>query len=262
MTAQIIRRQPALFLGHGSPMNAAAHNAHTQAWQGLGQALGTPRAILAISAHWYTRGTFVTGESAPKTIHDFGGFPDALYQIQYPAPGDPALAADVAARLKGFGASIRTDWGLDHGAWSVLVHMYPSANVPVLQLSLDANRPWSDQLAIGSAIGRLRDEGVLILGSGGIVHNLGRVDWRGVAPTPDWATRFDDWVCERAVAGDHAALVDSTGFNDAGRIAVPSPDHYLPLLTVLGTRRDGESVTIPYRGFELGSISLTAVQVG
>jgi len=262
MTARSTPRLPALFLGHGSPMNAVAQNAHTRAWQRLGHSIGIPRAILVISAHWYTRGTFVTGEPAPKTIHDFGGFPDALYQIVYPAAGAPALAADVAARLNGFGARVRTDWGLDHGAWSVLVHMYPAADVPVIQLSLDATRPWSDQYAIGAAISGLRENGVLVLGSGGIVHNLGRVDGRPAAAPPEWAQRFDDWVCERAVAGDDAALADRTGFDDAGRLAVPSPDHYLPLLTVLGTRRGDETVTIPYRGFELGTISLTAVQVG
>jgi 4,5-DOPA dioxygenase extradiol len=257
-----VARQPAIFLGHGSPMNAVADNVHTQAWQRLGRSLGTPRAVLVVSAHWYTRGTFVTGEAIPKTIHDFGGFPDALYQIQYPAAGAPALAERVAARLRDFGARTRTDWGLDHGAWSLLVHLYPRADVPVIQLSLDASRPWSDQLTVGAAIAALRDEGVLILGSGGIVHNLGRVDWREHAATPEWATRFDDWVCAQAQAGHGEALADPSHFDEAGRLSVPTPEHYLPLLTVLGTRRIGEPVTLAHRGFELGSLSLAGLRVG
>ena len=260
--ATLKSRLPALFLGHGSPMNALADNVHTQAWRRIAEQIGQPRAVLAISAHWYTEGTWVTGETTPKTIHDFGGFPDALFKIQYPAPGDPALAAQVVQRLAHIGARQRTDWGLDHGSWSVLRHMYPEADVPVVQLSIDARRSWPEHLALGAALSELRDDGVLILGSGGIVHNLGRVDWRGAQAPPDWALKFDNWVCERAIAGDDFALATPSTFDDAGRLAVPTPDHYLPLLYVLGSRRAGEPARIVHRGFELGSISLTAVQIG
>jgi 4,5-DOPA dioxygenase extradiol len=255
-------RLPALFLGHGSPMNAIADNVHTQAWRAMGKRLGKPKAVLAISAHWYTRGTFVTAEARPNTLHDFGGFPDALYQVQYPAPGAPALAAEVAQRLGDFAAAPRTDWGLDHGTWSVLRHLYPQADVPVVQLSIDATRHWSDALRIGAALRELREAGVLILGSGGIVHNLGRVDWQGRAPTPEWALRFDRWVADRALAGEDATLADVGAFDADGRLAVPTPDHYLPLLYVLGTRYPDEAARVVHTGFELGSISLQALQLG
>jgi 4,5-DOPA dioxygenase extradiol len=255
-------RQPALFLGHGSPMNAVDENVHSQAWHAMGARLGKPKAILAISAHWYTRGTFVTAEAAPKTIHDFGGFPEALYQIQYPAPGAPELAAEVVQRLGDFAAAPRTDWGLDHGTWSVLRHLYPAADVPVVQLSIDATRPWSDALRIGAALRGLREEGVLVLGSGGIVHNLGRVDWQGRSPTPDWALSFDRWVADKALAGEDASLADPGVFDAAGRLSVPTPDHYLPLLYVLGTRFADDTTRVVHSGFELGTISLQALQLG
>lgn len=255
-------RQPALFLGHGSPMNATADNVHTQAWRALGERLGKPRAILAISAHWYTRGTFVTAEARPKTIHDFGGFPDALYQLQYPAPGSPDLAAEVVRRLGDYAAAPRTDWGLDHGTWSVLRHVYPEADVPVVQLSIEATRPWSDALKIGAALRGLREDGILILGTGGIVHNLGRVDWQGRSPTPDWALSFERWVADKALAGEDATLADPGAFDAAGRLSVPTPDHYLPLLYVLGTRCPDDIARVVHTGFELGTISLQALQLG
>jgi 4,5-DOPA dioxygenase extradiol len=255
-------RQPALFLGHGSPMNATADNVHTQAWRALGERLGKPRAILAISAHWYTRGTFVTAEASPKTIHDFGGFPDALYQLQYPAPGSPDLAAEVVRRLGDYAAAPRTDWGLDHGTWSVLRHVYPEADVPVVQLSIEATRPWSDALKIGAALRGLREDGILILGTGGIVHNLGRVDWQGRSPTPDWALSFERWVADKALAGEDATLADPGAFDAAGRLSVPTPDHYLPLLYVLGTRCPDDIARVVHTGFELGTISLQALQLG
>ncbi len=255
-------RFPALFIGHGSPTNALADNAHTRAWRALGVKLGKPRAILAISAHWYTRGTFVTGQLAPKTLHDFAGFPEALQRIQYPAPGAPQLAHAVASCLALQGASVRTDWGLDHGTWSVLLHLYPKADIPVVQLSIDQTRPGADHLRMGAALSVLRDQGVLILGSGGIVHNLGHVDWRDAQVAPAWATQFDAWVRTKALAGEHDPLANLAAFDQAGRLSVPTPDHYLPLLYVLGTRRADEATTVVHEGFELGSISLTALQVG
>lgn len=261
-TVSPMTRQPALFFGHGSPMNALADNDLTRAWRAIGRSLVPPRGIVAVSAHWTTRGTAVTGEDSPKTLHDFAGFPEALYRVDYPAPGDPALAAEVVRRLAPFGASRRTDWGLDHGTWSVLRHVFPSADVPTVQVSVDLSRPWADQLAIGACLSALRDEGVLLVGSGGIVHNLARVDWTGRAPTPDWATAFEAWVLDRTLAGDVMPLATPAALDGHGRLAVPTPEHYLPLLTVLGSRREDDPVAVVHRGYELGSISLSALRVG
>jgi 4,5-DOPA dioxygenase extradiol len=253
---------PAVFVGHGSPMNAAAVNPFTAAWRDLGRTLPRPRAILAVSAHWYVRGTRVTANTAPPTIHDFGGFPRPLYEIRYPAPGEPALAARVVELLSTEGAERSSEWGLDHGTWSVLVHAYPDADVPVVQLSIDATQPADVHYALGQRLAPLRDEGVMLLGSGGIVHNLGRVDWSGASPPPPWAVEFDAQVRERILAGDDAALVRYEALGESARLAVPTPDHYLPLLYVLGSRRPDDVARIPLTGFELGSISMTAAVLG
>jgi len=255
-------RLPALFLGHGSPMNAIQSNPYTAAWRTLGDALPRPRVILSISAHWYTRGTFVTGNAQPETLYDFGGFPKALSEVRYPAVGDTAFAAEVAQELAGYGASVRTDWGLDHGTWSVLVHMYPRADVPVVQLSIDRNRAPAFHYELGRALAPLRDQGVLILGSGGIVHNLARVDWSNSLPPPGWARQFDDYVQERVHAGDDAPLIDYPSLGESAQLSIPTPDHYLPLLYVLGARAPGEGASIPLTGFDLGTISMTGVQIG
>ena len=177
-------RMPSVFFGHGSPMNAVADNEFTRAWRSLGAALPRPRAIVSVSAHWYTRGVHVTSDARPRTIHDFGGFPKPLYEVQYPAPGEPALATRLVSMLAEFGAAPRTEWGLDHGTWSVLVHTHPAADVPVVQLSIDATRPAAEHLAIGRALAPLREEGILLFASGGIVHNLMRVDWQGASAPP------------------------------------------------------------------------------
>jgi 4,5-DOPA dioxygenase extradiol len=255
-------RLPAVFIGHGTPTNALDANVYTVAWRALGSSLPRPRAIVAISAHWYTRGTFVTANATPPTIHDFAGFPRPLYEMRYDAPGAPELSARVATQLAPVAVRESLDWGLDHGTWSVLVHMYPMADVPVVQLSIDAAQPPAFHYRVGQQLASLRDDGILILGSGGVVHNLGRVVWDHAAPPPQWAQSFDDCVRTRVAAGDHQALIAYEGLGDAARLSVPTPEHYLPLLYVLGTARPGEAATIPVTGFDLGTISMTSVVIG
>ncbi len=253
---------PAVFVGHGSPTNALADNAATDGWRALGAKLPRPRAILSISAHWYTSGSFVTSNPVPRTIHDFGGFPKPLYEVRYGAPGDPALAARVIELLAPDPVRPSTEWGLDHGTWSVLVHMYPQADIPVVQLSIDGTQPAAVHYALGQRLTALRDEGVLLLGSGGIVHNLMRVDWANASPPPPWAVDFDERVRARILEGDDAAVINYEQLGEGARLSVPTAEHYLPLMYVLGSRRAGDVATIPLTGFELGTISLTAVQLG
>jgi 4,5-DOPA dioxygenase extradiol len=253
---------PTVFIGHGSPTNALASNAATAAWRALGASLPRPRAILSVSAHWYTRGSFVTANAAPPTIHDFGGFPKPLYEVRYGAPGDPVLAARVVELLAPDVVRPSTDWGLDHGTWSVLLHMYPHADIPVVQLSIDGAQPAAVHYALGQRLAALRDEGVLVLGSGGIVHNLARADWAGAGLPPAWAVDFDERVRSRLLAGDDVALIQYEQLGEGARLAVPTPDHYLPLMYVLGCRRRGDVATIPLTGFELGTISTTAIVLG
>lgn len=253
-------RMPALFVGHGSPMNAIEDNVWSRAFQSLAGALPTPQAILCISAHWYGRGTQVTGERRPKTIHDFGGFPPTLFQVEYPAPGDPALANRIVSGLEHYGAQVNLDWGLDHGTWSVLRHLRPAADVPVLQLSIDQSLTPGNILEIGKALGDLREEGVLVLGSGNITHNLrdamGR--WGQFQPTtPDWAAHFDQDAAEAMAQHDSGFLAALTAKPEF-RLAHPTPDHYLPLLYTMGAVKPGDRVSFPITGFDLGSLSMRA----
>jgi 4,5-DOPA dioxygenase extradiol len=257
-------RMPVVFVGHGSPMNAVEDNEWSRGFRELGTALPRPRAILAVSAHWYVPGTFLTENERPQTIHDFGGFPQELYEIEYEAPGDPVLARRVSAMLSGRGASLRADWGLDHGTWSVLLHMFPLADVPVVQLSVRRRVPAADHLEIGRLLAPLRDEGVLVLGSGNIVHNLRHAMeqmGRKEPATPPWATDFDSKVALALEEhdGDTLARLIST---DLGRIAHPSPDHYLPLLYAEGASDLADPVRFPVTGFDLGSLSMRAVVWG
>jgi 4,5-DOPA dioxygenase extradiol len=253
-------RMPVVFVGHGSPMNAVEDNAWSRRFRDLARELPRPRAILAVSAHWYVAGTFTTANDRPETIHDFGGFPDELYRVQYPAPGDPDLARRAARLLAGRGASPRTDWGLDHGTWSVLVHLRPAADVPVVQLSIDGRLPPGEHLGIGRALAPLRDEGVLILGSGNVVHNLRHAfaaRSRGETATPRWARAFDDQVAAALSRHDGDALVRILD-TDEGRMSAPTPDHYLPLLYVAGASAAGDRVRFPIEGFDWGSLSMRA----
>jgi 4,5-DOPA dioxygenase extradiol len=254
---------PALFLGHGNPMNALQENAWTRAWTALGAALPRPRAVLAISAHWYVPATAVTAMTAPRTIHDFGGFPRELYAVRYPAPGDAALAQRVQALLAPLPVSADHSWGLDHGAWSVLRHVFPQADVPVVQLSIDERQPAAFHHELGARLRPLREEGILLMGSGDVVHNLHAYAWGRHPQAPyDWALRFEAQVRECLATGDHTRLVDYAGFGRDALLAVPTPEHYLPLLYVLGASVAGEPVTFPVEGMDGGSVSMLAVQFG
>ncbi len=256
-------RMPAIFFGHGNPMNAIEDNAYTQAWSRIGRRLERPKAVLAISAHWYVPETMVTANERPRTIHDFGGFPKRLYDVVYPAPGDPALAARTIAALAPEPVAPDTRWGLDHGTWSVLTHVFPNADVPIVQLSIDETQPPAYHYALGKKLAALRDEGVLIAGSGNLVHNLESYAWgRHPAEPLDWAVRFEKLAREHIVAGRDASLVDYEALGQDALLSAPTPDHYLPLLYVLGARMDGDRVSFPVEGFDGGSISMLAVELG
>lgn len=255
---------PVLFVGHGNPMNAIEDNVWSRAFRDLASALPRPRAILAISAHWYVEGTFTTVNERPETIHDFGGFPDELFRVQYPAPGDPALARRVVGLLGERRISTSDAWGLDHGTWSVLVHLRPAADVPVVQLSIDGRLPPAEHLAIGRALAPLRDEGVLVLGSGNVVHNLRHAfgAWhRGDVKTPDWARTFDAEVARALSLHDGDALVRALE-SEEGRLSAPTPDHYLPLLYAAGASRVADPVRFPIEGFDMASLSMRSVVLG
>lgn len=256
-------RQPILFIGHGSPLNAIADNEWSQAFRRLGADLARPRAVLSISAHWWTEGSWVTAEAEPRTIHDFGGFPRALFEVQYPAPGAPDLAARVRDLVAKGDVQLRTDWGLDHGTWSVLVHMLPAADVPVVQLSLDARATPAERIAIGRALGELRDEGVLVLASGNITHNLADAFSRQADPrVPDWARDFDGDVARALEQHDLAWLAGAWAEHPSGRQAHPHPDHWFPLLYAAAAAQDDDPVSFPIQGFDLGSLSMRAVRWG
>lgn len=259
----MVETLPAIFFGHGSPMNAVQSNKYTDAWQRIGVDLPKPRAILSVSAHWFVPFTAVTVGAAPRTIHDFGGFPRELYQVQYPAPGLPDLARRVQEMLSPLRVSLDDSWGFDHGTWSVLRHAYPHADVPVVQLSIDETQPASFHFEIGRQLGALRAQGILVIGSGNLVHNLHTYAWGRHVPDPyDWAIRFERVARDLICAGDYAPLVDYAQLGNDARLSIPTPDHYLPLLYVLGTRQPGETVTFPIEGVDGGSISMLAVQVG
>jgi 4,5-DOPA dioxygenase extradiol len=254
---------PAIFFGHGNPMNALESNAWTVAWGAIGRALDPPEAVLCVSAHWYRPGVAVTAMASPRTIHDFGGFPQELYRVQYPAPGSLDLARRVVSLLAPVPVELDTRWGLDHGAWSVLKHVFPQADVPVVQLALDETMPGSAHLEIGRKLAALRDEGVLIVGSGNLVHNLHAYAWgrRPVQPF-DWAVRFEEKARALMLAGDDESLASYEALGTDAMLSVPTPEHFLPLLHVLGARRPGDEVTFPVEGMDGGSISMLTVQVG
>lgn len=257
-------RMPVLFIGHGSPMNAIEDNTWSRGFRALGGLLPQPKAILAISAHWFVPGTFLTGNERPKTIHDFGGFPDELFRMQYPAPGNIALANRVVQLLGPERAALRDDWGLDHGTWSVLHYLRPAADVPVVQLSLDARMRPSAHVDLARSLVPLRDEGVLILGSGNATHNLRYAMssyQRGDLSTPEWASRFDADV-ERASLQHDATYLAKAIETDAGRLSHPTLDHYLPMLYALGASTPTDQVQFPITGFDLGSLSMRSVLLG
>ena len=256
-------RMPAIFFGHGNPMNAIGRNGWTEGWARIGRELPKPRAILCVSAHWYPPATLVTAVERPRTIHDFGGFPRPLYEVQYPAPGDLALCRRVQETLAPLEVGLDQRWGLDHGTWSVLVHVFPDADIPVVQLSIDEVQPAQFHYDAGRRLAPLRDEGVLLMGSGNLVHNLHAYAWGQHAPEPyDWAVRFESRARDWMLAADHQPLIDYESLGRDAMLSVPTPDHYLPLLYILGAQQPGDAVTFPVEGVDGGSISMLTVRIG
>jgi 4,5-DOPA dioxygenase extradiol len=253
---------PAAFLGHGSPMNALDHNRYTEAWRTFGAEVPRPRAILAVSAHWYINASAVTAMSAPRTIHDFYGFPDELFAVHYPAPGDPELAEEIADVVAPTMVGLDTDsWGIDHGTWSVLVHAFPAADVPVVQLSINATKPFDHHLELGAKLAPLRDAGVLIVASGNVVHNLRRINWSQPDAGFDWTRRFDDDVV--AIMTSAPSELATVRDHDDFAMAAPTPEHFIPLLYLAGLAfAAGDPADLLVRGYAMGSLSMTAYTLG
>ena len=253
-------RMPALFIGHGNPMNAIERNEFHRGWEEVARGLPNPKSVLCVSGHWETRGVYLTASESPETIHDFYGFPKALFDVRYPAPGDPGLARRAQELIESVDARLDPGRGLDHGAWSVLVAMYPKADVPVVQLSLDTSRPGAFHYALARELRPLRDEGVLILGSGNMVHNLPLFDYHDPNPL-DWAARCDSEIKKRILERDHDALISCETLGPDARLAVPTPEHYFPLLYALALQDEDEHLGF-FNSAVLSSISMTSVLVG
>lgn len=255
-------QMPALFIGHGSPMNTLERNGFTDAWRDIGRSLPRPRAILVVSAHWFFGATAVTAMPSPRTIHDFYGFPQELFDFEYPAPGAPDVAAEVAEVVKPVWCGLdRDQWGLDHGTWSVLAHLFPDADVPVVQLSINALKPFDYHVDLGRRLAPLRERGVLVLGSGNVVHNLRRIAWDKADAAFDWAERFDEAVAEQ-ITRDPSGVLSTVDHPDY-ELAVPTPDHFIPLLYVAGVAAAaGEPLDALVRGYAMGSLSMSCYGVG
>lgn len=254
---------PAIFIGHGNPMNALDLNDYSRAWRHLAATLTRPRAILSISAHWYVPGTRVTVNEQPRTIHDFGGFPPALFAVQYPAAGSPALARRVHEMLAPTPVAMDSSWGLDHGTWSVLIHLFPGADVPVVQLSIDETLSARQHWNIARRLSDLREDGVLILGSGNVVHNLHAYAWGKHTVEPyDWAVRFESHVREIMHKQAFEEIVQYEQLGKDAALAAPTPDHFLPLVYVAAQHQEHDAVSFPVEGFDGGSISMLSMRVG
>jgi 4,5-DOPA dioxygenase extradiol len=255
---------PVVFVGHGNPMNALNRESRlARSWRQVGEEMPRPRAIVAVSAHWFIDGTRVTAMEQPRTIHDFGGFPDELYEIQYPAPGDPALASRLAAMLAPTQVGLDVAWGLDHGTWSVLTHMFPAADIPVVQLSIDRRQPAAFHYDLAQRLSPLRDEGILILGSGNLVHNLHAYSWGDHSGTAyPWALEFEARARELVARHEHGPLIAYETMGEAALQSVPTPDHYLPFLYAIALCRGAEQLAYPVEGFDGGSISMLTMRIG
>lgn len=257
-------KMPVLFLGHGSPMNAIEDNEFVQGFKHVAKTLTKPSAILCISAHWETRGTFVTAMQTPRTIHDFGGFPKALFEVQYPAPGSPKLAEETKAMIHKTDVGLDHAWGLDHGAWSVITHLYPKADVPVIQLSLDYSQPAEYHYELAQELAVLRNKGVLIIGSGNMVHNLSRIAWDKLnteAYGYDWAVEANETMKKHILSGNHKPLIDFRGQGAAFNLAIPTPEHFLPLLYVLALQEKHEQLSFFNDKPVGGSLTMTSVKI-
>lgn len=257
-------KMPALFVGHGSPMNAFENNEFSRKWLALGQELPNPKLILCISAHWLTNGTFVTAMQSPKTIHDFGGFPKALFDAQYPAPGNPEFAKTISNLFSEKPIGLNTSWGLDHGTWSVLKQMFPKADIPVIQLSIDASKDENHHFELAKKLKELRKKGVLIIGSGNIVHNLGMIAWDKMNENFafDWATEANENVKKFIQTEDYACLISFPNSGKASRLAIPTNDHYLPLLYAMAVREKSEKIEFFNDKAQAGSLTMTSVRIG
>lgn len=256
-------KMPALFIGHGSPMNAIENNDFTRTLTKLGQTLTKPKAILCVSAHWMTKGTYVNISPNPKMIYDMGGFPKELYEVQYPAKGSPEMAKQTQNMATKTTIFDDTQWGFDHGNWSVMKHLYPEADIPLFQMSIDYGKPMQYHYDLAKELSDLRNKGVLIIGSGNITHNLGRVDFSGLdAPVQDWAQEFDTKVKQYINDENHQALINYEGMGKTASLSVPEPSHYIPLLYTLGLQGKGEATSYIYEGFHYGTLSMRAVKIG
>ena len=259
------KKMPVLFVGHGSPMNAIENNEFSNYWKKLATEIEKPKAVLCISAHWLTRGTFVTAMDFPKTIHDFGGFPKELSEASYPAPGNPELALETSKLITSTSVGLDHDWGLDHGTWSIVKNMYPDAEIPVLQLSIDYNKPANYHYELAKEISALRKKGVLIIGSGNMVHNLGKVAWDKMNEPNygfDWAIEMNDIFKKKIEANDHQALIQYEKLSSSALLAIPTPDHYYPLLYSLGLQEKDDSIQFFNDKLVAGSLTMTSVKIG
>lgn len=255
-------KMPVLFLGHGSPMNAIEQNEFSAGWQTIGKTLPLPNAILCVSAHWETNGTYVTAMEKPETIHDFGGFPKELFDVQYPAPGSPALARETKETVKSATLELDHHWGLDHGCWSVVKHLYPNANIPVIQLSLDRRMSPRFHYNLAKELAPLRSKGILIIGSGNMVHNLRVIDWRNPNTGFEWAVEANDQLKNLIRSNNHDAIIKYDSLGSAFKMAVPTPEHFLPLLYTLGLANGKDAMSIFNDKTIMGSISMTSLKIG
>ncbi|HEY3387171.1 MAG TPA: 4,5-DOPA dioxygenase extradiol [Saprospiraceae bacterium] len=254
-------KMPVLFLGHGSPMNAIEETEFSKGWRTVGQSIPRPKAIICVSAHWETKGTFVTAMAKPKTIHDFGGFPQELFDVQYPAPGSPSTAAETKSTITSTEVGLDQQWGLDHGCWSVVKHLYPKADIPVIQLSLDYTKGPEYHFALAKELSALRRKGILIVGSGNMVHNLGILDWQHQNTGFDWAIEANTLMKNLITKGDFNSLVNYKTLGKSVQLSVPTPEHYLPLLYTLGLKDDKDTISLFNDKTIMGSISMTSLMI-